>query len=136
MNILFGGDITEQKFGVLSDDGKSIYLWGMWNCVEYYEWQSETDMKTLAEDRDPALEPTCHYKIEPENPGKLVWLAGTPGSGKSTTALLMGQEAGYVYFEADSIMEGLNPFVNPFLSEDVIGNPTKYAFRQKALKVN
>ena len=136
MHILFGGDITEQKFGVLSDDGKSIYLWGLWNCVECYKWQSETDMKTLAVNRDPALEPTCHYKIEPENPGKLVWLAGTPGGGKSTTGVLMSQEAGYVYYEADSVVEGLNPFINPYLSEDVIGNPTKYAFRQKPLKVN
>ena len=84
MNILHWGYVGEQKYGVMSDDGKTIYFWGLWNDLECYKWQSETDMKTLTEDRDPFFEPTCHYKIEPENPGKLVWLSGTPGSGKST----------------------------------------------------
>ena len=133
MNIrFFGGAISEKKFGVMNDDGKTIYFWGLWNCVECYKWQSETDMKFLADDRDPAFEPPCQYKIEPENQGILVWLSGTPGCGKSTTGLLMSQEAGYVYFEGDSAENHLNPF----LPENVIDNPTKYAFRQKPLKVN
>ena len=42
------------------------------------------DLKKLSDDRDSALAPARDYKIQPENQGKLVWLTGTPGSGKST----------------------------------------------------
>merc|ERR1711997_191559 len=66
---------------------------------------------------------------QPENQGKLVWLSGPPGAGKSTTGQLMGKESGYVYYEADCTMQGLNPFV-PLDSD----NPTLAAFRQKPLK--
>ena len=42
----------------------------------------------------------------------------------------MGKKAGYVYFEADCTINGLNPFV-PLDSD----NPTFTAFQQKPLKV-
>ena len=118
---------------VISDDGNTIHTFGIWSDLEYYKWQSEDDLKHLAEDRDPALEPTCHYKIQPENQGKLVWLTGTPGSGKSTVGHLMSKEAGYVYLEGDCVENYLNPFISPDLSEN---DATKNAFRQKPLKVH
>ena len=43
----------------------------------------------------------------------------------------MSKKAGYVYYEADSAREFLNPFIPSRASE----NPTKLAFRQKPLKV-
>ena len=64
------------------------------------------------------------------NLGKVVWLSGPPGAGKSTTAQLMGRDAGYVYYEADCALN----FLNPFVPTDV-DNPTLAAFRQKPLKV-
>ena len=64
------------------------------------------------------------------NLGKVVWLSGPPGAGKSTTAQLMGRDAGYVYYEADCAMG----FLNPFVPTDV-DNPTLAAFKQKPLKV-
>ena len=70
-------------------------------------------------------------KIRPENQGKLVWLSGPPGAGKSTTGQLMSREAGFVYLEVDCIMN----FLNPFVPTDV-ENPSVSGFRQKALKVN
>ena len=116
--------------GIVSNDGKIIYSWGMWNTVEYIKWMSDDDLKKLADDREPMDAPSCPYKIQPENQGKLVWLSGPPGAGKSTTGQMMGKESGYVYYEADCTMQGLNPFV-PLDSE----NPTLAAFRQKPLKV-
>ena len=86
--------------------------------------------KELAEDRDHKDTPSCLYKIQPENQGKLVWLSGPPGAGKSTTGQLMSKEAEYVYLEADCTMNNLNPFVPPDVE-----NPTIAAFQQKALKV-
>ena len=64
------------------------------------------------------------------NLGKVVWLSGPPGAGKSTTAQLMGRDAGYIYYEADCIGNYLNPFV-----PTNVDNPTIAAFKQKALKV-
>ena len=116
--------------GVVSEDGTKIYSWGMWNCLETLTWLNDEDLKKLCDERDPIEAPSCQYKIQPENQGKLIWLSGPPGAGKSTTGQLMGKEAGYVYFEADCTMNCLNPFV-PLDSD----NPTLAAFRQTPLKV-
>ena len=82
-------------------------------------------------ERDPVEAPSCPYPIQPDNQGKLIWLSGPPGAGKSTTAQLMGKEAGYVYFEADCTMNACNPFV-----PTDVENPTLAAFQQKPLKVS
>ena len=126
----FGGIM---KFnGVHSQDGKKLYMYGMWNEVETLSWQSEDDLNKLRENRDDCQAPSLpsYIKVQPENPGKLVWLTGPPGAGKSTTAQLMGKDQGFVYFEADCSMA----FVNPFLDPNV-PNPTVAAFKQKPVKV-
>merc|ERR1711971_1495132 len=124
---IFNGMMVSK--GILSEDGKLITSWGMWNSVEYLKWMSDEDLKELAENRDHKDTPSCPYKIQPENQGRLVWLSGPPGAGKSTTGQLMSKEAGFVYLEADCTMNNLNPFVPPDVE-----NPTLAAFRQKALK--
>ena len=117
--------------GVVSEDGTKIYQWSsVWNCLETLSWISNEDFQKLCDERDPIETPSCQYKIQPENQGKLIWLSGPPGAGKSTTGQLMGRKAGYVYFEADCSMNCLNPFVP--LDCD---NPTLAAIRQKPLKV-
>ena len=115
---------------MISNDGKTIYSWGIANDVECLEWMSDEDLKKLADDREHKDSPSCPYKIQPENQGKLVWLSGPPGAGKSTTAQLMSREAGYVYIEADCTMCFLNPFVPPN-----VDNPAHAAMLQKPLKV-
>ena len=62
--------------GVVCEDGKTIYIFGRLNCVETMKWQSEEDFNLFSENRDPINEPSCPYKIQPENQGKLVWLSG------------------------------------------------------------
>ena len=116
---------------MISNDGKTIYSWGIANDVECLEWMSDEDLKKLADDREHKDSPSCPYKIQPENQGKLVWLTGTPGAGKSTIGHLMSKEAGYVYYDSDAAEAFLNPFIPPNLSE----NPTKQCYRQKPLKV-
>ena len=120
-----------RTLGIISEDGKTIYGWGMWNTLEHVKWQSDEDLKKLADERDPVEAPSCPYPIQPDNQGKLIWVSGPPGAGKSTTAQLMGREAGYVYFEADCTMNACNPFV-----PTDVENPTLAAFQQKPLKVN
>ena len=62
-------------------------------------------------------------------PGKLLWLSGAPGMGKSTSAQLLARNHGYVYYEADAFAMMLNPFVD--LHDD---NPSMATAKQRILK--
>ena len=31
--------------GILSEDGKLITSWGIWNSIEYFKWMSDEDLK-------------------------------------------------------------------------------------------
>ena len=55
--------------------------------------QAEAD-EIDADTGDPIDAPPGPYKIQPEYQGRLVWISGPPGSGKSTTAQLLGRLKG------------------------------------------
>ena len=67
---------------------------------------------------------------QPGQPGRIVWISGPPGAGKSTTCQLLAREKGYVYLELDSVVSLINPF--PDINAE---NPTLAGFRGKAVKV-
>ena len=59
-------------------------------------------LKYLAEETkigDPIEAPPGPYKIQPENQGKLLWITGSPGVGKSTSAQLLGRKKGKIYHD-------------------------------------
>ena len=62
-------------------------------------------------------------------PGKVIWLCGAPGMGKSTSAQILGRDKGYVYYEADCFGLMKNPFID--LNVD---NPSMAQMTQKKLK--
>lgn len=67
----------------------------------------------------------------PEKKGKIYWLTGPPGAGKSTMCQLLGREKGFVYYEGDCMLS----FINPFIPPDV-ENPSMAQQQQKGLKVS
>ena len=124
---LWGGKWTTK--GVVSEDGKTVTIWSMSNQLDSFEWLSEEDYSALKDAGDPADAPPNHYKIQPEYIGKLVWISGAPGLGKSTSGLYLSKIAGYVYYEADAF--GMH--VNPYIPSDV-DEPSLATVKQKPLK--
>merc|ERR1711936_933715 len=78
---------------------------------------------------DPLAAPPGPYTVQPDRQGRLVWLTGPPGAGKSTSAQLLGRLHGWVYYEVDCFT-GLR---NPFIPLDVV-NPSMMQTRQKSLE--
>jgi len=114
---------------VLSEDGKSITCYGMTKSVDVLEWMSEEKHSRFIASGDPADALPCPYKIQPENQGDLIWISGAPGLGKSTTAMMMAERSGKVYYEADCFMSHQNPYV-PVGA----GDPSVAMYGQKFLK--
>ena len=95
------------------------------------KWVNDDEFNEFKESREPADSPICQYaKLQPDNLGKIIWFSGPPGSGKSTTAQLIGRKHGYVYYEGDCFNSITNPFVD--LNVD---NPTLATLNQIPLKV-
>ena len=115
--------------GIVSDDGKKITFWSMTNELSSFEWLSEEDYAALKDCGDPADAPTNHYKIQPENVGRLLWISGAPGLGKSTSGLVLSRTADYVYYEADAFGTHVNPYIPPDVEE-----PSLATVKQKPLK--
>ena len=88
------------SLGVVSDDGRIITFKSHHGFVFSMEWVEETEagsIRTAAlNEKDPAEAPSNHYTLKPGQAGKLVWISGAPGYGKSTTARRM-MEKKYLY---------------------------------------
>jgi len=106
----FGMDMVEH--GVLAEDGKRFTIktmMGVWTL----EWITAEEAVRIANDGDPIEAPASHYKLEPQRQGKLVWITGAPGLGKSTTAQILSRDHGYVYYEGDCFFMARNPYIHP-----------------------
>jgi len=116
--------------GVLHENGTQIDYWGFSNGYEVIKWMTPEELEKIKENREPAEAPSIsYYSPQPDNPGKLIWLSGPPGAGKSTSGMLLGRKHGYVYYEADCFGMFVNPYVDPNVEE-----PTLAIMQQKALK--
>ena len=70
------------------------------------------------------------FTPQPNVQGKIMFICGPPGAGKSTTAQYLAKEKGWVYYEADCFTQCLDPFVALDAKE-----PSIAQMRQKPIKV-
>merc|ERR1719193_1497236 len=113
--------------GVLLEGGTKFILETMVG-ISTLEWIDEEEAERLANDGDPVDAPTSPYKVEPERQGRLIWITGPPGLGKSTSAQLLSREHGFIYYEGDCFF-GLR---NPYIPADV-ENPSLAQTKQRKL---
>ena len=122
------GKLTLQM--VLDGEGKSLVSTAFDSQgIEKGRWVSKEELKEIGEKRESCLTPSTVYKIQPEVQGKLLFLSGPPGSGKSTSGLLLAKNAGYVYYEADCFANLTNPYLSLDVKEPSVAFP-----RQPPLK--
>ena len=120
-----------KSYGVIAEDGKSVTVCGMMGDVAELLWMSPEKQKDILGSRkheDSIIPPEA--KVQPEKPGKVLWLSGPPGAGKSTTAQYLAREKGWVYYEADCYFNSTDPFVPLDVPE-----PTMEQMKQKPIKV-
>ena len=69
------------------------------------------------------------FTPQPENQGKILFLSGPPGAGKSTTGQYLAKQKGWVYYEADCFANSVDPFIPLDVDE-----PSLAQMKQKAMK--
>ena len=137
MELKYGNKNKDNFFGILNKNGTQIHAVTHLNYPTHkpflvLEWYSDEKLEILKNERDSAAAPDCPYlKSQPDKPGKLIWISGPPGAGKSTTAQLMGRNHGHVYYSVDCF----NMCANPFIDLNV-ENPTWAQVLQNPLKVH
>ena len=92
--------------GVVTEDGKKVTMMNG-NIMDHMD---EEAVKKLRE-RDPAEDPPNSYVPTPDKVGPIVWISGLSGMGKTTTARLLQEKEGFINYEGDCFLMGLNPYV-------------------------
>jgi len=64
-------------------------------------------------EKEAAAAPKVPYPLQPGNQGKIVFMSGPPGSGKSTIAGIIAKQEKFVFYEGDGFFLGFNPYVFP-----------------------
>jgi len=104
------GDLVRTFIGIVRSDGKQIIL-KYTTGTSVLNLMTDEEVAELESDGDPIEAPPGPYKIQPEKRGKLLWISGAPGLGKSTTAQHLAKTEDYVYYEADCFTACKNPYL-------------------------
>ena len=127
----FAGQVVS-IFGVASKDCQQMYYNSvMEDKMITVNKLSLQKKKEILEGRtkEDDLIPTG-FTPQPNVQGKIMFICGPPGAGKSTTAQYLAKEKGWVYYEADCFTQCLDPFVALDAKD-----PSIAQMRQKPIKV-
>jgi len=104
---------------VLTNEGKAFFFKSSIATIPIGRlwWVTEEEAMEAANDGDPIEAPPSDYKIEPERQGKLVWITGPAGLGKSTTGQMLSRKHGFVFYEGDCFWGLRNPYIPPNVPE-------------------
>ena len=116
---------------LMFENGRGYYSYGPDGQLERATLLTAEELQQMLDDREDCNTPSMHYKIQPDHQGRLLWISGPPGAGKSTSGQYLAKHEGYVYYEADCFMN----FINPYIPLDV-ENPSTEIKHQKPLKVS
>jgi len=77
-------------------------------------WITPEEAKIIrTREKEPVSAPKVPYPLRPGQLGRLVFLSGPPGSGKSTIAGIIAKNEKWVFYEGDGFFLGFNPYVFP-----------------------
>ena len=103
---LYWAMFERQGHGLVTEDGQKILL----ENTGTLDWISEEEYRIM-NDKDPADDIPNTYNPKQDQAGTILWLCGSTGMGKTTTAKILQAEEGFIYYEGDCFMFGLNPYV-------------------------
>ena len=119
-------------YGVVSKDVKTMYFYSKlqdkMTTVNKLSPQKKEELLEARTHEDELIPPG--FTPQPNLQGKIMFICGPPGAGKSTTAQYLAKEKGWIYYEADCFPQCLDPFVALDAKE-----PSIAQMRQKPIKV-
>ena len=116
------------EHGVLCEDGRMVIMKGPVGICKL-EWLTDEEFEEFEAEGDPMEAPPGPYTRQPETAGKMLWITGAPGLGKSTVAQMLGRDHGFVWYEGDCFGNCTNPYI-PLEAE----SPSLAQWNQKVLR--
>merc|ERR1712038_332375 len=104
----------ETAVAMVSEDKKSITGGPGLLATSPMTWITPEEAEEInSREQQPASAPKSPYPLQPDRLGKLTFISGPPGSGKSTIAGIIAKKQNWTFYEGDGFLLGFNPYVFP-----------------------